>query len=98
MESIQNGEKQNGEITKRRLLQNGENKTANVTKQRIYKTANTTKQRILQNGEFTKQRILQNGEKLGFFSHLYIIRKKLVQMSATENPRKAYLKIRQKIP
>ena len=72
-EWIQNGEKHNGKITKRRKtkrrnyktanIQNGESyKTANITKRRNYKMANITKRRILQNGEITKRRILQNGQ------------------------------------
>ena len=54
-------------------------------------------------GVDTKRRILQNSEsynraKNEIFSRFYLIRKKMVQMSATENPRKVYMKIRQKIP
>ena len=73
LKKIQNGEKHNGEITKRRtyktaktkrrLLQNGE-----YTKRRLlqngdyYKTATTTKRRLYKMTTATKRRLLQNGD------------------------------------
>ena len=78
MEWIQNGEKHNGEITKRRTY-----KTAK-TKRRLLQNGEYTKRRLLQNGDYYKTAIIQNDDCYKTANHLkkngesYKIDKKLI--------------------